>query len=195
VTGVPVHKLEGLSSAVLLMGFAQDGAHLVSGSEDGMVHIWDVHDEHAAEVFALPWEGRGEKVFPTRTLEAGASWAFDKAGHASERLGEGSIQTHRGYKEEGRLEPQRNLESSNLRQFKFTSLGHNSSHGFIWFVAFEGNGKRKEVAIMDPTAIVDGPLAYCHDRLAISCAGGRFLLLDISKVIEGISLPNSSILF
>jgi len=82
------------------------------------------------------------------------------------------------------------IQEQERSYFTFTSLGCVPSRDMLWFVRFEGGGQRREVPILLPDMLVDGPIAYCGDRLALSRKDGTILLLDVSQVIPGINLPN-----
>lgn len=62
-----------------------------------------------------------------------------------------------------------------------------------WCLSFvEKDGERRDVVIPIPEVRRTGPIAHCGDKVAIACENGRFLLLDVSRVITGINLPNVS---
>jgi len=185
--------LEGHERAVRLLAFSPDGKLVVSGSDDGIVRVWGVREGNIVAILGphdkdikgakLFFSDDGAEVF-LRTSLTTTSWsiaefidrdALEEAGTQQELRQAGT--------ERPKKEPPR---------FTFPSLGRVPSRNSMWFVRFEGAGQQKEVAITAPGVLADGPIAYCRDRLAICRENGKFLLLDISKVIKGMNLPNFS---
>jgi WD40 repeat protein len=80
-TGQQMRALEGHTGAVIGVAWSPDGTMLASGSVDGVVRVWAVHDPGSAEVAALlrtlegpPDVGDGVAWSPDGTRLASASW-------------------------------------------------------------------------------------------------------------------------
>ncbi len=73
----------------------------------------------------------------------------------------------------------------------FSSTPDRPRYG-LWSLSFHGNGQQKNVIIPVSEALRTGPMAHCRDRVAIAGEDGGFLVLDVSRVLEGIDLPHAS---
>lgn len=183
--------LEGHARAVRLLAFSSNGRLVASASDDGTVRVWGVHEGNTVAVVEFrDIEIREARLFfsdggtevSLQALET-TSWSIAE----SVECDEPDVRVRPGLRQAVTRRSQKNPP-----RFTFSSLGRVPSRNSIWFVRFEGAGQQREVAITAPGVLVDGPIAYCHDRLAVCRSNGKFLLLDLSKVIQGIDLTNYS---
>jgi len=209
---------EAHKSAVRLLSFSLDSRLLASASDDGIVCVWTIDTERTrAKLFfcnnqaAYSRYRPPEETFwsngcylqrfgPHDTDIAGAKLFFSNDG-TKVSLRTSFEETSRPAAcndgEKSRWQPNSSpaslemvMQEQEHSHFTFISLGRVPSRDMLWFVRFEGGGQRREIPIPLPDILVDGPIAYCRDHLALSLKDGTILLLDVSQVIPGINLPN-----
>jgi len=178
--------LNGHPSGISLISFSSDKSKVACATEDRHVNIWDSHNwesiavlgphdvDYQAEKADLRFNNDGTELIIHTCLRT-LSWNIEN-GDKEEKFDKGSI-----------------VQQGDDKQHRFSvSPSSSSSDTSQWSLVFNGNGQQKKVVIPDENALKDGPFAYCRDRVAIAGVDGSFLLLDVSRVLEGIDLPNVS---
>jgi len=92
----PIMLLSGHSGAVLTSKFSPDGQHLLSGSHDKLVLLWEVFGEckniltlrgHANAVLELHWSSDGENAFTASADKTVALWDAKTGGRTRQFKG------------------------------------------------------------------------------------------------------------
>lgn len=92
----PIMLLSGHSGAVLTTKFSPDGQHLLSGSHDKLVLLWEVFGEcrnlltfrgHANAVLELHWSSDGENAFTASADKTVALWDAKTGGRTRQFKG------------------------------------------------------------------------------------------------------------
>ncbi|KAL1500028.1 hypothetical protein AB1Y20_012705 [Prymnesium parvum] len=95
----PIMLLSGHSGAVLTTKFSPDGQHLLSGSHDKLVLLWEVFGEcknlltfrgHANAVLEVHWSSDSENAFTASADKTAAMWDTRTGGRARQFKGHSS---------------------------------------------------------------------------------------------------------
>ena len=95
----PIMLLSGHTGAVLTTKFSPDGQHLLSGSHDKLVLLWDVFGEcknlltfrgHSNAVLEVHWSSDGEHAFTASADKTVALWDAKTAGRSRQFKGHSS---------------------------------------------------------------------------------------------------------
>ena len=92
----PIMLLSGHTGAVLTTKFSPDGQHLLSGSHDKLVLLWEVYGEcknlltfrgHTNAVLEVHWSSDGEHAFTASADKTVALWDAKTAGRTRQFKG------------------------------------------------------------------------------------------------------------